>query len=86
MQMQVNTEKEALLRKISSLGLAVYDTKLYLDTHDCPEAREYMYSKYTEYFEAVALYDEKYGSIAFRSHPSEDMVWAWQIEYQNGRC
>ena len=48
MQMQVDTEKEALLRKISSLGLAVYDTKLYLDTHDCPEAREYMYSKYIQ--------------------------------------
>ena len=86
MRMQMNNEKEELLYKISALGLAVYDTKLYLDTNDCQDARNYMYAKNAEYLEAIAVYDEKFGNITFKSHPSEDIVWAWQIENTCGRC
>ena len=86
MRMQMNNEKEELLHRISALGLAVYDTKLYLDTNDCQDARNYLYSKSAEYLEAIAIYDEKFGNITYKSHPSEDIVWAWQIENINGRC
>ena len=86
MQMQMNNEKDQLLHKISALGLAAYDAKLYLYTNDCPDARDYFYSKAAEYHEAIALFDEKYGNITFKTHPSEDMMWAWQIDHTFGRC
>lgn len=79
MSSQINCEKYNLLYKISALGLAVYDTILYLDTNDCPEARHYLETRKAEYDEAVALYESKYGYITHKGHPSEDIKWAWQL-------
>lgn len=79
MSSQINCEKYNLLYKISALGLAVYDTILYLDTNDCPEARQYLETRKAEYDEAVALYESKYGCITHKGHPSEDIKWAWQL-------
>lgn len=79
MSMQINTQRYSDLQKISALGLAVYDTILYLDTNECPEARAYLAKRYEEYKEAVLNYEEKYGKITHMGHPDEDVCWAWQI-------
>jgi len=72
-------DRYSLLRHIAAIGISVYDTILYLDIHDCPEARSYLENKYEEYCEAIAKYEEKFGPINIKGHPCEDVVWAWQI-------
>ena len=79
MSVQIAKDRYALLRQISALGLAVYDTILYLDTHNCPEARKYLEEKKAEYAEALAKYEECYGPINTNGHPVEDVVWCWQL-------
>ncbi len=77
--MQMTGDRYSQLRHIAALGLSVYDTILYLDTHDCPDARRYLENRETEYKEAVAVYEEKYSPIIIKGHPDEDVLWAWQI-------
>ena len=79
MSVQMTSERYSLLCHISALGLSVYDTILYLDTHACPEAREYLDKRLEEYKTAVAKYEEKYGPINIKGHPCEDVLWCWQI-------
>lgn len=79
MSVQMTTERYSLLKKISAIGLSIYDTILYLDIHDCPEARHYLENREAEYKDAVACYEEKYGPITHKGHPCEDIVWAWHI-------
>lgn len=79
MSVQITKDRYTLLCRISALGLAVYDTILYLDTHNCPDARKYLEAKKSEYYEAVAKYEEKYGPINVCGHPAEDIVWCWQL-------
>ena len=80
MSMQMTNERHALLCHISALGLAVHDTALYLNIHDCPEARSYLEKRYEEYNEAMAQYEEKYGAMTPMGHPCEDIRWAWQLD------
>ena len=76
----MNSEKYTQMRRISALGLSVYDTILFLDSHDCPEAREYLDKRYEEYILAVESYEAKYGPITWKGHPSCDVQWAWQLD------
>ncbi len=79
--MSVKNEKNSLLNHISALGLVIYDTKLYINTHpECTEAREYLVARKQEYEEAVLQFEAKYGPITHYAHPKEDIKWAWQID------
>ncbi len=80
MSMQMTNDRYGHLRHISALGLAVYDTRLYLDIHDCPEARQYLEQRKAEYDEAVLEYEAIYGKITPMGHPCGDVHWAWQID------
>ena len=79
MSVQMTGDRYSLLKRIAALGLAVYDTILYLDIHPCHEARLYLEKRKAEYALAVQEYEEKYGPINVCGHPDEDVVWAWQI-------
>lgn len=79
MSVQITNERYGQLKHIAALGLAVYDTILYLDTNDCPEAAQYLEKRKAEYKDAVSHFEEKYGPIYLYGHPSEDVLWAWQI-------
>ncbi|MBR6676336.1 MAG: spore coat protein CotJB [Clostridia bacterium] len=79
MSIQVTGDRHSLLCHIASLGLAVYDTILYLDTNSCPEARAFLEKTKAEYKEAVCRYEEKYGPINLCGHPDEDIHWCWQL-------
>ena len=79
MSVQIERERHALLCRVSALGLAVYDAILYLDTHNCPDARKYLEEKKSEYAEALAKYEECYGPINVSGHPDTDVVWCWQL-------
>ena len=80
MSVPITNERYTLLRRISALGLAVHDTRLYLDIHDCPEAREYMKERYAEYKDAVEQYENIDGPINPVGHSCEDVRWAWQVD------
>ena len=79
MSVQITNDKYSLLCRISALGLAVYDTILYLDTNSCPEARSYLEKMKAEYADAVGQYEEKFGPIYLHGHPDEDVHWCWQL-------
>ena len=80
MSMQMTNDRYSHLRHISALGLAVYDTILYLDTNDCSEARQYLEQRKAEYDEAVLEYEAAFGKISRMGHPCGVMHWAWQID------
>ncbi len=80
MSMPITNDRHGYLRHIAALGLAVYDTMLYLDAHDCPEARLYLEKRKAEYEEAVREYEAIFGEITPKGHPCKDIRWAWQID------
>ena len=80
MSMPITKDRHSHLCHISALGLAVWDTVLYLDTHDCPEARQYLEKRKEEYTEAVLEYESIYGEISPAGHPCGEVRWAWQID------
>lgn len=70
------TEKESLMKKISTYDFAIVELNLYLDTH--PKDRE-AHRKLEEYEtkskELREEYEEKYGPIIFRNSPDNRMKW-----------
>lgn len=79
--MQMRTDKYSQMCHISALGLALYDTKLYLNTHpECREAAEYYETRKKEYDEAVFRYETTFGAITPAFHPECDIKWAWQLD------
>lgn len=69
--------RRALETRISALGLCVFDTALFLNTHpNCQEALDYFSCKKRELFELTEKYEEKYGPLTALSDPAND-CWIW---------
>ena len=73
--------RDKLLRRLSSLGFAVYECRLYIDTHpDSREARE-MLENYNKKYEAVkSEYEKEYGALTLNGENSDDWLrdpWPW---------
>lgn len=73
--------KEKLLRRVSSLGFAMYELRLFLDTHpDNTEALEMMKS-YKKKYEAVkAEYEKEFGPLTLNGYNSDEWLadpWPW---------
>lgn len=70
------TEREMLLRKISTYQFAAFDLQIFLDTH--PNDRK-MLERMKDYRDAaeplVAEYEEKYGPLT--KNMSDSNNWRW---------
>jgi len=73
--------KEKLLMRLSSAGFAMYELRLFLDTHpDNKEART-MLEKYQSKYEALkAEYEQEYGALTLNGANSDEWLkdpWPW---------
>lgn len=70
------TEREMMLRRISSIDFAIVELHLYLDTHPNSEDVKRKLSEYEEKSrELVSEYEKKYGSIV--SGQTSGNGWDW---------
>ena len=73
--------KDQLLRRVSALQFAMYELRLFLDTHpDSMEAKEMMNS-YRKKYEAVkAEYEKEFGPLTLNGYNSDEWLkdpWPW---------
>lgn len=73
--------KDKLLRRVSALQFAMYELRLFLDTHpDNMEAQEMMNS-YRKKYEAVrAEYEKEFGPLTLNGYNSDEWLkdpWPW---------
>lgn len=79
-QMNQQTSKCALMRKVTEHFFVLYDLSLYLDTHpdDCNALS--LYHRHNEiYRQYYDEYIKNYGPIAFTDVKSDD-YWTWVAE------
>ncbi len=86
------TEREILLKKISTYQFAVFDLQLFLDTH--PNDKKTL-EKMNEYKNAVKPlikeYEEKFGPLTKSMTSSNNWSWImgpwpWETEEDNDVC
>ncbi len=73
--------KDKLLRRVSALGFAMYEYRLFCDTHpDNAEARE-MFESYRKKYEAVKEeYEKQFGPLSLNGYNSDEWLkdpWPW---------
>lgn len=83
--------KEALLQQIDQVSFAVYDTMLYLDTHQEDEnAMEYYRKMEQKRRESLAEYGRLYGPLtADCISATADGCWQWAHQpwpWEGGKC
>ena len=73
--------KDKLLKRVSALGFAMYELRLFLDTHpDNQDALE-MLKSYKKKYEAVkAEYEKEFGPLTLNGYNSDEWLkapWPW---------
>lgn len=79
--------REKMLLKLSAAQFAMWEMRVYLDTHlDNAEAQK-LYHKYHQQFEELkAQFEEKYGPITLGMGNSDEWLkdpWPWDAECDN---
>lgn len=73
--------KDKLLRRVSSLGFAKYELRLFLDTHPNNNEALEMLKSYNKKYEAVkAEYEKEYGPLTLNGYNSDEWLkdpWPW---------
>ncbi|WOC31966.1 MULTISPECIES: spore coat protein CotJB [Caproicibacterium] len=82
------TEQERLMRKISACQFAMWELKIFLDTHpnDCGAMKRLAeYEKQTQ--DLIAQYEETYGPMNLNEMTANRVAWVqdpwpWEIQAQ----
>ena len=70
------TEREILMKKLSSYQFTVYDLKLYLDTHPYDFETVKKLSEYNDEAEKLRkIYEEKYGPLKAADNSANRWKW-----------
>ena len=73
--------KEKLLIRLSSVGFAMYETRLFLDTHPDDKDALSMLNKYQTKYDAIKKeYEEQYGPLTLNGTNSDEWLkdpWPW---------
>ena len=73
--------KNKLLLRLSAAQFAMFETRLFLDTHPDDEDALAMHNKYATKYNALKQeYEEKYGPLTLSSSNSDDWLknpWPW---------
>lgn len=73
----MNTDRKKALMHVQTLGFALDEAVLFLDTHpDNKEALEYFHEMHEKYDAAVAAYVSNYGPLQFTDVKHSD-GWSW---------
>ena len=76
--------REQLLLRVSQAQFAMWEVRMYMDTHlDNAEARK-LYEKYFEQFKMLKKeFEEKYGPLTLGENNSDEWLkdpWPWDAE------
>lgn len=73
--------KEKLLKRVSALGFAMYELRLFLDTHPGNAEAQQMMASYKKRYEAVkSEYEKEYGPLTLNGFNSDEWLkdpWPW---------
>lgn len=73
--------REKLMTKLSAVQFAMWEMRVYLDTHNGSEEAHRLYRKYTAEFNKLkAEYEEKYGPLTLGENNSDEWLkdpWPW---------
>ena len=76
-------EKKKLLKRLSALGFAMYECRLYCDTHPNDTEALQMLNDYKSKYEAVkAEFEKQYGPLTLNGFNSDEWLkdpWPWDI-------
>ncbi|MCC8016121.1 MAG: spore coat protein CotJB [Clostridiales bacterium] len=74
-------KKNELLLKLSSAQFAMWEMRIYLDTHENNKEAMKLYKKYyTQFEELKAEYEESYGPLTLNGANSDEWLqdpWPW---------
>lgn len=73
--------KSKLLRRLSALGFAMYECRLFCDTHPDDQDALDLLNSYKKKYEAVkAEYEKEFGSLTLNGYNSDEWLkdpWPW---------
>lgn len=73
--------REKLLKRVASLNFAMFELRLFLDTHpNNPEAQEMMKSYRKKYEATKAEYEKQFGPLTLTGYNSDEWLkdpWPW---------
>ena len=73
--------KDKLLKRVSALGFAMYELRLFLDTHpDNQDALEMLKSYKKKYESVKAEYEKEFGPLTLNGYNSDEWLkdpWPW---------
>lgn len=76
--------KDKLLRRVSALGFAMYELRLFCDTHPNNMDALKMLNSYQKKYDAVkAEYEKEYGPLTLNGYNSDEWLkdpWPWDNE------
>lgn len=78
-------KKDKMMRRLSALQFAMWEMRIYLDTHpDCPEA-EKLFREYQEKYSALKKeYETQFGALTLNGKNSDDWLndpWPWDADF-----
>ena len=76
-------EKKKLLKRLSALGFAMYECRLYCDTHPNDTEALQMLNYYKSKYKSVkAEFEKEYGPLTLNGYNSDEWLkdpWPWDI-------
>ena len=76
--------KEKLLNRLSAAQFAMYELRLFLDTHKDNKEAMQMYEKYQSKYDVLKKeYEEQFGPLTLNGINSDDWLkdpWPWEVD------
>lgn len=77
--------KEKLLKRLSAAQFAMYELRLFLDTHKDDKEALQMFEKYQSKFNTLKKeYEQQFGPLTLNGLNSDDWLkdpWPWELEF-----
>ncbi len=76
--------KEKLLKRLSAAQFAMYELRLFLDTHKDNKEALQMYDKYQSKYDVLKKeYEQQFGPLTLNGLNSDEWLkdpWPWEVE------
>ena len=74
--------KDKLLKRLSAAQFAMYELRLFLDTHKDDKEANAMYEKYQSKYDSLKKeYEEQFGPLSLNGNNSDEWLkdpWPWE--------
>lgn len=76
-------KREKMLRRLSVAQFAMWETRVYLDTHSCDKTAKEMYKEYEKkYLELKKQFEQEFGPLTVNAANSDEWLknpWPWDF-------